>query len=36
MACTIEFWHGKHCLLGLEDKECASLEDASRRLSALL
>ena len=36
MACTIQFWHGKHCLLGLEDKGCASLEDASRRLSALL
>jgi hypothetical protein len=36
MTCTIQFWHGKHCLLGLEDKGCASLEDASRRLSALL
>ena len=36
MACTIQFWHGKHCLLGLEDKGCASLEDASRQLSALL
>ena len=36
MGCTIQFWHGKHCLLGLEDKGCASLEDASRRLSALL
>jgi hypothetical protein len=36
MGCTIQFWHGKHCLLGLEDKGCASLEDASRQLSALL
>ena len=36
MTCTIQFWHGKHCLLGLEDKGCASLEDASRRVSALL
>jgi hypothetical protein len=36
MGCTIQFWHGKHCLLGLEDKGCASLEDASRRVSALL
>jgi hypothetical protein len=36
MACTIQFWLGEHCLLRLEDQECASLEDASRRLSALL
>ena len=36
MACTIQFWHGKHCLLRLEDRECASLEDASRKVSALL
>ena len=36
MTCTIQFWHGKHCLLGLEDKGCTSLEDAAQRVSALL